>query len=72
MNQILIKLTATGYQSSAAYQSFSEPRTLLINPYKVFRIMINNKGLTEIVDESGRNTIIVKETPEEIYELINN
>ncbi len=72
MDKILIKLTATGYQNSAAYQSFATPRTLLINPYKIFRVMANNKGLTEIVDESGRNVIIVKETPEEIYELINN
>ena len=71
MDSILIKLTAIGYQSSTAVQDFAEPKILLINPYKIFRIMTNKRGITEVVDESGRSVIYVQESPEEIYEMLN-
>lgn len=68
---VFIKLTAIGCQTPVATQSFAESRTLLINPYKIMTVMANNKGITELRDELGKNIILVKETPEEIYDLIN-
>lgn len=70
MNKILIKLTAVGCVDSTVTQYFSKPRTLLLNTYKILKIMVNNRGVTEVTDESGRNTFYVQETPEEIYNLI--
>lgn len=71
MNQVLIKLTAVGCQTSTVTQYFSEAKTVLINPFKIMCVITNKKGVTEIRDEAGRNTVLVKESPEEIYEMLN-
>lgn len=67
----LIKLTAVQVQNGSSTQYYDPPTIILVNPYKIMAVIPNKKGFTEIRDEVGKNTLIVKETPEEIYELIN-
>lgn len=67
----LIKLTAVQVQNASSTQYYDPPTVILVNPYKIMAVIPNKKDLTEIRDEVGRNTLVVKETPEEIYDLIN-
>lgn len=67
---MFIKLTAIGYQTNIATTFLENPQTVLVNSLKIWSIIPGKKG-SEIKDESSRNTIIVKESIEEIYEQIN-
>ena len=67
---MFIKLTAIGYQTNIATTFLENPQTVLVNRLKIWSIIPGKKG-SEIKDESSRNTIIVKESIEEIYEQIN-
>ena len=67
---MFIKVTAIGYQTNIATTFLENPQTVLINSLKIWSIIPGKKG-SEIKDESSRNTIIVKESIEEIYEQIN-
>lgn len=67
---MFIKVTAIGYQTNIATTFLENPQTVLVNKLKIWSIIPGKKG-SEIKDESSRNTIIVKESIEEIYEQIN-
>ena len=67
---MFIKVTAIGYQTNIATTFLENPQTVLVNSLKIWSIIPGKKG-SEINDESSRNTIIVKESIEEIYEQIN-
>ena len=67
---MFIKVTAIGYQTNIATTFLENPQTVLVNSLKIWSIILGKKG-SEIKDESSRNTIIVKESIEEIYEQIN-
>lgn len=67
---MFIRVTAIGYQTNIATTFLESPQTVLINSLKIWSIIPGKKG-SEIKDESSRNTIIVKESIEEIYEQIN-
>lgn len=67
---MFIKVTAIGYQTNIATTFLENPQTVLVNRLKIWSIIPGKKG-SEIKDESSRNTIIVKESIEEIYEQIN-
>lgn len=67
---MFIKVTAIGYQTNIATTFLENPQTVLVNSLKIWSIIPGKKG-SEIKDESSRNTIIVKESIEEIYEQIN-
>ena len=67
---MFIKVTAIGYQTNIATTFLENPKTVLVNSLKIWSIIPGKKG-SEIKDESSRNTIIVKESIEEIYEQIN-
>ena len=67
---MFIKVTAIGYQTNIATTFLENPQTVLVNSLKIWSIIPGKKG-SEIKDESSRNTIIVKEPIEEIYEQIN-
>ena len=67
---MFIKVTAIGYQTNIATTFLENPQTVLVNRLKIWSIIPGKKG-SEIKDESSRNTIIVKEPIEEIYEQIN-
>ena len=67
---MFIKVTAIGYQTNIATTFLENPQTVLVNSLKIWSIIRGKKG-SEIKDESSRNTIIVKESIEEIYEQIN-
>lgn len=68
---MLIKVTALGYKNNISTVYFDSPQTVLVNPLKIWAVVPSKKG-TEILDEGGRNTIIVSESSEEIYNLENN
>lgn len=67
---MLIKVTAVGIKTNISTNYFAEPLVTLINPFKIFCVIPVKGGNTELRDESGRNIILVKETPEEVYKLI--
>ena len=67
---MFIKVTAIGYQTNIATTFLENPQTVLVNSLKIWSIIPGKKG-SEIKDEFSRNTIIVKESIEEIYEQIN-
>ena len=67
---MLIKVTAVGIKTNISTNYFAEPLVTLVNPFKIFCAIPIKGGNTELRDESGRNTIIIKETPDEIYKLI--
>lgn len=67
---MFIKVTAIGYQTNIATTFLENPQTVLVNRLKIWSIIPGKKG-SEIKDESSRNTIIVKESIEEIYKQIN-
>lgn len=70
MDNVLIKVTAIGYHSNVSTTYLESPKTTFVNSLKIWTIMPGNKG-TEIRDESGRNVLIVKESLEELEELLN-
>lgn len=67
---MFIKVTAVGIKTNVSTNYFAEPLVTLVNPFKIFCVLPIKGGNTEVRDETGRNIIIVKETPDEIYELI--
>ena len=67
---MFIRVTAIGYQTNVATTFLENPQIVLINSLKIWSIIPGKKG-SEIKDESGRNTIIVKESIDEIYKQIN-
>lgn len=69
---MLIKVTAIGCHTNIADITFDAPRVSLINPYKIlWAIPQKGKGTELKMDDSGKSTLFVQETPEEIYELFN-
>lgn len=66
----IIKVTVLGFQTSVATTFFESPKISIFNSLKMWSAIPGKKG-TELRDELGRNVLIVKETPEEIYELVN-
>lgn len=67
---MLIKVTAIGLKDNVATTFYPEPKTVLLNSFKMVSVVPISEGKTEVrMDEFGKTIYYIKETPEEVYEL---
>ena len=69
---MLIKVTVVSYRTSIADITLDSPKASLVNPLKiVWAIPQKGKGTELKLDDINKSTLVVLETPEEIYTLLN-
>lgn len=69
---MLIKVTVVSYKTNIADITLDSPKVSLVNPLKIVWIIPKKGKGTELkLDDINKSTLIVLETPEEIYELLN-